>query len=77
MYGTLIPTVPALIRLASRGPRAGSDVQTDAISPYLTSFAIRTASASSSNGMIVTTGPKTSSCAIVDELSSPATTVGG
>ena len=73
----LIPTVPALIRAASRWPRAGSPVQTDAISPYLTSFAIRIASFSSSNGMIVTTGPKTSSCAIVIEFSTPATTVGG
>ena len=48
-----------------------------AISPYLTSFAIRIASASSSNGVTVTTGPKTSSWAIVIELSTAATTVGG
>src|SRR5207253_3446960 len=43
VYGMLIPTVPALIARASRCPRAGSPVQTVAISPYLTSFAIRIA----------------------------------
>ena len=34
MYGLLIPTVPALMRAASRWPRAGSPVQTVAIRPY-------------------------------------------
>ena len=77
VYGMLIPTVPALIRLATRWPRAGSPVHTVAISPYRTSFAIRIASFSSSKGMTVTTGPKISSCATVIAFSTPASTVGG
>jgi hypothetical protein len=69
----LIPTV----RRSGRGPmlRAGSPVQTEAISPYLTSFAI---------GRVLLVLERDdrddraeSSCAIVDEFSSPATTVGG
>src|ERR671935_186524 len=71
------PTVPALIRDASRRPRAGSAVQTVAMSPYLTSLAIRIASFSSSNGVTVTTGPKISSCETVMELSPSPKNVGG
>ena len=59
-----------------RCPRAGSPVQTVAISPYFTSFASRIASFSSSNGVTVTTGPNTSSCAISRSFVA-ATTVGG
>ena len=77
VYGMLMPTVPDLIRAATRWPRAGSPVQTVAISPYLTSFAIRIASFSSSNGITVTTGPKISSCATAIALSTCASTVGG
>ena len=73
----LIPTVPDLIRAATRWPRAGSPVQTVAIRPYFTSFAMRIASFSSSNGITVTTGPKISSCATVIALSTFASTVGG
>ena len=69
--------MPALIRLASRCPRAGSPVQTVAIRPYLTSLASLAASFSSSNGVIVTTGPKISSWATAIRLSTLASTVGG
>ncbi len=72
----LIPTMPDLIARATRWPRAGSPVQTVAKRPYWTSFAIRIASFSSSNGIAVTTGPKISSCATVIEVSTPASTVG-
>lgn len=45
-------------------------------SPYALSLAIRTASSSSSNGRTMSTGPKTSSCAIAELLSTPTITVG-
>src|SRR5207248_2649506 len=65
---------PVVVRL--REPRAGSPVQTVANNPYRTSFAMRIASFSSSNGIAVTTGPKISSCATSIALSTFARTVG-
>ena len=45
-------------------------------SPYFESLAMRTASSSSSNGIITSTGPKISSWAMVIELSTSAKIVG-
>ena len=73
----LMPTIPDLMRAATRWPRDGSPVHTVANRPYLMSLAMRIASFSSSNGITVTTGPKISSCATVIRLSTFASTVGG
>ena len=45
-------------------------------SPYIVSFAMRTASSSSSYGMTTSTGPKISSWAIVERASTSANSVG-
>ncbi len=45
-------------------------------SPYRVVFASRSASSSVSNGMTVSTGPKISSWAVRESLSSPVITVG-
>src|SRR5262249_7782804 len=58
----LIHTVPLSIAAAMRCARDRSRVQTLDDSPYRVAFANRMASASSANGVMVTTGPKISSC---------------
>ena len=68
MFGRLILNIPDLISARAGGHGRGRRVQTVAVSPYWTSLAIRTASASSSKGMTATTGPKISSCATVWSL---------
>ena len=52
------------------------EVNTDAASPYSTSFAQRSASASLSKRVTETTGPKTSFCTISSDCSAPTTTLG-
>ncbi len=56
--------------------RSRSPVQMLPDRPYFESFAIRTASLSSSKGMTTSTGPKISSCAMRMELSTSAKIVG-
>ena len=51
-------------------------VQTPAASPYTMSLPIASASSSSVNGMIDSTGPKTSSCAMRIEFFTPLKIVG-
>src|SRR3954452_16747619 len=68
----LIDRTPVSIARAMRSALAPSRVQIDPDSPYNDSFAIRSASASSSNGMSAATGPNTSSRAI--RSSGPAST---
>ena len=62
--------------LATRIARPRSRVQIDPESPYGESFARRTASSSVSNGMMQTTGPKISSWATRQALSTSASTAG-
>jgi hypothetical protein len=66
---------PVRTRPAIRLARSGSAAHTAPASPYTVSLAIRTASSSSSKGMMTTTGPKISSWAI-RMLLSPEKTVG-
>ena len=54
-------STPVSSARATRSARAPSRVQIEPESPYGVSFAIRIASASSSNGITAATGPKTSS----------------
>src|ERR1035441_10432183 len=64
----LMEMTPVSSALATRSARAPLVVQIDPDNPYGVSFAIRTASASSVNGMIAATGPKTSSRAMRSSL---------
>ena len=61
---------------AMRIPRACSAVHTFAANPYTLSLASRTASASSLNAWMVTTGPKISSWLVAQFIGSPSITVG-
>ncbi len=60
----LTESTPASTARATRSARAPSRVQIEPESPYGVSFASRTASSSSANGITAATGPKTSSRAI-------------
>ena len=54
-----------------------SRVQIEPERPYAVWLAFATASASSSNGMTATTGPKTSSCHTASRVEPGSTTVAG
>src|SRR5580700_2036438 len=69
--------LPVSTARATRIARPTSDVQIDPESPYGVSFAIATASASSANGVTVTTGPNTSSVYARSSKRTGASTVGG
>ena len=60
----LMLSTPLSSALATRSARAPLVVQIEPDSPYGVSFAMRIASASSSNGISAATGPKTSSRAM-------------
>src|SRR6266571_626084 len=60
----LIERTPVSIARATRSARPPFSVQIEPERPYSESFAIRTASASSANGISAATGPKTSSRAM-------------
>ncbi|MCY1228104.1 hypothetical protein D3C71_1664230 [compost metagenome] len=72
----LTHTVPACNFSDMRIARPMSFVQTAAARPKRTSLAMRSASASSRNRMIDSTGPNTSSCAIRMSLRTPVKMVG-
>ena len=72
----LTERTPASIARATRSARAPSRVQIEPESPYGVSFAMRIASASSSNGITAATGPNTSSRAIRSSFDA-STTVHG
>ena len=73
----LTQTTPARIARASRWAFLTSRVQIPAASPYGVSFAMRSASASSSNSVTVRTGPKISSRATRQSFETPSRIVGG
>src|SRR5271170_3256077 len=68
---------PVSTARATRIARPTSEVQIEPDSPSGVSFAIATASASSSNGVTVTTGPNTSSVYAGSSRGTGASTVGG
>ena len=70
-------SVPLCTARTMRSARAPSRVQIDPDRPYGVALASRAASASSSNGRTVTTGPKISSLATRLCSDAPVTTVGG
>ena len=72
----LTEMTPDRMPLATRSARPMSRDQTDPDSPYGESLARRTASASSSNGMTATTGPKISSRAMRIPGVQPSKTAG-
>src|SRR5208283_6134386 len=69
--------VPVSTARATRKARPRSRVQIEPESPYGVSFAMRTASASSSNRSTATTGPKISSRTAGESGGTGAKTVGG
>src|SRR6476646_1544104 len=68
---------PASTPRDTRSARPTSLVQMEPDRPYSVSLAMRTASASSSNGTTATTGPNTSSVRTRSDCASGSTTVGG
>ncbi len=72
----LWPMAPVRIWPATSRARSTSAVKTAPCSPKIVSLAMRTASASSSAAMTESTGPKISSCAITELLSTFPNTVG-
>ena len=75
--GELTERLPASTPRATRMARPTSRVQIEPDSPYAVSFALATASASSSKAMTATTGPKTSSRQTRSCVPLGRTTVGG
>src|SRR5205823_13522827 len=73
----LIEIVPVSRARATRMARPELDVQTEPERPKMLSLAMRTASASSSNGMTATIGPKISSRATPAAGATGDRTVGG
>jgi len=71
----LWPMAPVRICPATSRARSTSAVNTAPCSPKMVSLAIRTASASSSARMTESTGPKISSWAITEELSTLAAVI--
>jgi hypothetical protein len=72
----LWPMAPVRICPATSRARSTSAVNTAPCSPKMVSLAMRTASASSSAAITESTGPKISSCAMTDLLSTLPNTVG-
>ena len=72
----LTERLPVWIPFAVRSALPMSRLQTEPDSPYGVALARRIASASESNGMIETTGPKISSFAIRMSFETPSKTVG-
>jgi len=73
----LIHTTPALIFGAMSSARLIDSLHTDAARPYGVLFASATASLGVRNVMVTSTGPKISTCAIVDDGCTFVNRVGG